>query len=129
MAEAHGRFVPCRSFSGAPTPLSPHPAGRARHGPKAHPRIPDVQRNRFTRDDDAAAEAGDGGHAAAGVYLKRGLVLPYLVVPVAVAVLAGAFLGTKLMERMRNAHVRQVFAAALAVIGVEMLLRGFGVRF
>jgi len=67
--------------------------------------------------------------AAAGVYLKRGLVLPYLVVPVAVSVLGGAFIGTLLMERMSNAHVRQVFAAALAVIGVQMLLRGFGVRF
>jgi uncharacterized membrane protein YfcA len=67
--------------------------------------------------------------AAAGVYLKRGLVLPYLVVPVAVSVLAGAFLGTLLMERMSNAHVRQVFAAALAVIGVQMLLRGLGYGF
>ena len=67
--------------------------------------------------------------AAAGVYLKRGLVLPFLVVPVAVSVLIGAFLGTVIMERMSNARVRQVFAAALAVIGVEMLLRGFGVRF
>jgi uncharacterized membrane protein YfcA len=66
--------------------------------------------------------------AAAGVYLKRGLVLPYLVVPVAVAVLAGAFLGTLIMERMSNAHVRQVFAAALAVIGVQMLLRGLGIQ-
>src|SRR5665213_1096526 len=54
--------------------------------------------------------------AAAGVYLRRGMVLPFLVVPVAVAVLIGAFLGTILMERMSNAHVRQVFAAALAVI-------------
>jgi len=67
--------------------------------------------------------------AAAGVYLKRGLVLPFLVVPVAVSVLIGAFLGTVIMERMSNARVRQVFAAALAVIGVEMLLRGFGIRF
>lgn len=67
--------------------------------------------------------------AAAGVYLRRGLVLPYLVVPVAIAVLAGAFLGTILMERMSNARIRQVFAAALAIIGVEMLLRGLGVRF
>ena len=66
--------------------------------------------------------------SAAGVYLRRGIVLPYLVVPVATAVLAGAFLGTKLMERMSNSHVRKVFAAALAVIGVEMLLRGLGVR-
>lgn len=67
--------------------------------------------------------------AAAGVYLKRGLVLPFLVAPVAVAVLVGAFIGTLLMERMSNAHVRQVFAGALAVIGVEMLLRGFGKGF
>ncbi len=64
---------------------------------------------------------------AAGVYLRRGLVLPYVVVPVAASVLLGAFVGTKLMEHMSNARVRQVFALALAVIGLEMLLRGLGV--
>jgi uncharacterized membrane protein YfcA len=64
--------------------------------------------------------------SAAGVYLKRGLVLPFLVVPVAVAVLIGAFLGTRLMERMSNARIRQVFAAALGVVGVQMILRGLG---
>jgi uncharacterized membrane protein YfcA len=67
--------------------------------------------------------------AAAGVYLRRGLVLPFLVVPVATAVLIGAFLGTMLMERMSNARIRQVFAVALGVIGVEMILRGFKVHF
>jgi uncharacterized membrane protein YfcA len=66
--------------------------------------------------------------AAAGVYLRRGLVLPYLVVPVATGVLAGAFLGTMLMERMSNAWIRRVFAVALGVIGLQMLLRGLGVR-
>ncbi len=66
--------------------------------------------------------------SAAGVYLRRGEVLPYLVAPVATSVLVGAFLGTKLMERMSNARVRQVFAVALGVIGVEMLLRGLGIR-
>ena len=65
--------------------------------------------------------------AASGVYLHRGLVLPFIVVPVASAVLIGAFLGTKLMERMSNNLVRQVFAFALALIGIQMLLRGFGV--
>lgn len=64
---------------------------------------------------------------AAGVYLRRGLVLPWVVVPVASSVLLGAFIGTKLMDRMSNARVRQVFAMALAVIGAEMLLRGMGV--
>jgi uncharacterized membrane protein YfcA len=51
------------------------------------------------------------------------------VVPVAVAALIGAFLGTKIMERMSNARVRQVFAAALSIIGIQMLLRGFGLGF
>ena len=67
--------------------------------------------------------------AGAGVYLRRGLVLPFLVVPVAVAALMGAFLGTMVMERMSNARVRQVFAAALGIIGIQMLLRGFGLGF
>lgn len=67
--------------------------------------------------------------AGAGVYLRRGLVLPFLVVPVAVAALIGAFLGTRIMERMSNARVRQVFAAALSIIGIQMLLRGFGLGF
>jgi uncharacterized membrane protein YfcA len=62
--------------------------------------------------------------AAAGVYLRRGQVLPFLVVPVALGVLSGAFLGTILMERMSNAWIRRVFAIALAVVGVQMLWRG-----
>ncbi|MGN6370492.1 MAG: sulfite exporter TauE/SafE family protein [Phycisphaerae bacterium] len=66
--------------------------------------------------------------SAAGVYLRRGQVLPYLVVPVATAVLIGALVGTKLMERMSNAHIRQIFAVLLGIIGIEMLLRGFGVH-
>jgi uncharacterized membrane protein YfcA len=43
-------------------------------------------------------------------------------------VLAGAFAGTLLMEHMSNNRVRQVFAVALGLVGVEMLLRGFGLR-
>jgi uncharacterized protein len=64
--------------------------------------------------------------AGAGVYLRRGLVLPFLVVPVAVAVVAGALVGTLLMQRMSNKTIRKVFAIAIAVIGLQMLLRGLG---
>lgn len=67
--------------------------------------------------------------SAAGVYLRRGQVLPYLVVPVALSVLGGAFIGTKIMERMSNSHVRKVFAGLLSVMGVQMLLRGLGIDF
>ncbi len=65
--------------------------------------------------------------AAAGVYLRRGMVLPYLVVPVAIAVVLGALSGTLLMERMSNALIRKIFAAAMGIIGIQMLLRGLGI--
>ncbi len=66
--------------------------------------------------------------AGAGVYLHRGDVMPFIVAPVAAAVLLGAYLGTKLMERLSNSRVRQIFAGALGVVGLEMLSRGFGWR-
>ncbi len=64
--------------------------------------------------------------AGAGVYLRRGLVLPYMVVPVAVFVLVGAFLGTIIMEKLSNSLLRKIFALILAVVGIQMLFRGFG---
>ncbi len=62
--------------------------------------------------------------AGAGVYLRRGLVLPFLVAPVALAVVIGAFLGTILMEKMSNNLIRKIFALVLAIAGVQMLVRG-----
>ena len=64
--------------------------------------------------------------AGAGVYLRRGQVLPFMVVPVAVFVLIGAFLGTRIMEKMSNAVIRKIFALILAVVGLQMLWRGLG---
>jgi uncharacterized membrane protein YfcA len=64
--------------------------------------------------------------AGAGVYLRRGQVLPYMVVPVAIFVLIGAFLGTIIMEKLSNSLLRKIFALILAVVGIQMLLRGFG---
>jgi uncharacterized membrane protein YfcA len=64
--------------------------------------------------------------AGAGVYLRRGLVLPYLVVPVAVSVVLGALFGTILMERMSSTMIRKIFALAMGIIGIQMFLRGLG---
>ncbi len=64
--------------------------------------------------------------AGAGVYLRRGLVLPFLVVPVAVFVLIGAFLGTRIMEHLSNSLLRKIFALLLAIVGIQMLIRGLG---
>jgi len=65
--------------------------------------------------------------ASAGIYLGRGDVDPTLVAPVALGVLAGAMLGARLLPRMANRHVRWVFLPVLVVIGIQTLLRGFGV--
>src|SRR6202008_3979836 len=52
--------------------------------------------------------------ATAGVYFARGDIHPLLATPVAVGVLAGAVLGTRLMARMRNTTVRKAFLPVLA---------------
>jgi hypothetical protein len=65
--------------------------------------------------------------ASTGIYLGRGDVDPTLVAPVALGVLAGAIFGARLLPRMANRHVRWVFLPVLVVIGIQTLLRGFGV--
>ena len=66
--------------------------------------------------------------ATAGVYFARGDIHPLLATPVAVGVLAGAVLGTRLMARMRNTTVRKAFLPVLAYLAVSMILRGLGVE-
>jgi uncharacterized membrane protein YfcA len=65
--------------------------------------------------------------ATAGVYFARGDINPLLSAPVAVGVLAGAVLGTRLMARLRNTTVRKAFLPVLAYLALSMLLRGLGV--
>ena len=65
--------------------------------------------------------------ASAGIYLGRGDVDPSLVAPVVLGVLVGAMLGARLLPRLANRHVRWIFLPVLVVIGIQTLLRGFGV--
>jgi uncharacterized protein len=65
--------------------------------------------------------------ATAGVYFARGDIHPLLATPVAVGVLAGAVLGTRLMARLRNTTVRKAFLPVLAYLAGAMILRGLGI--
>jgi uncharacterized protein len=65
--------------------------------------------------------------ATAGVYFVRGDIHPLLATPVAVGVLAGAVLGTRLMARLRNTTVRKAFLPVLAYLAGAMILRGLGI--
>ncbi len=64
--------------------------------------------------------------ASAGIYFSRGDVLPVVAAPVALGVLAGAGVGTRLLVRMHSATLRKIFVPLLLAIAIEMLLRGFG---
>jgi uncharacterized protein len=65
--------------------------------------------------------------ASAGVYFSRGDIHPLIAAPVALGVLGGASVGTRIMERLRSVTLRKLFLPVLVVIALEMILRGFGV--
>ncbi|HUY99227.1 MAG TPA: sulfite exporter TauE/SafE family protein [Thermomicrobiaceae bacterium] len=65
--------------------------------------------------------------ASAGIYFWRGDVVPLIAAPVALGVLVGATVGAKLLVRFSNNTVRLVFVPVLALVAIEMLLRGLGV--
>ncbi len=62
--------------------------------------------------------------AGTSVYLMGGLINPGLAAPVVIGVVAGAFLGTRLLVRLTNQAVRNLFLVVLIVLAVEMLVRG-----
>lgn len=62
--------------------------------------------------------------AGTSVYLSAGLIYPGLIAPIILGVVAGAFIGTRLLVRLSNQAVRQFFLVILLVLGVEMLVRG-----
>ncbi|HEU5409917.1 MAG TPA: sulfite exporter TauE/SafE family protein [Candidatus Acidoferrales bacterium] len=62
--------------------------------------------------------------AGTSVYLVHGLIDPGLAAPVVIGVVAGAFLGTRVLVRISNRAVRQLFLIILIVLAVEMIFRG-----
>jgi len=65
--------------------------------------------------------------ASAGIYFFTGDVNPFIAAPVAVGVLIGAIIGTKILVRIRSSSVRKIFAVIILIVGLEMILRGAGV--
>ena len=65
--------------------------------------------------------------ASAGIYFWRGDVTPLVAGPVAMGVLIGATLGARSLVSFRSETIRILFIAVLAVVSVEMLLRGAGI--
>lgn len=63
--------------------------------------------------------------ASAGVYLSRGYIDPRVAMPVMLGVLAGAFLGSKLLARANVRTLRIVFGLVILSMAIEMIVSGF----
>ena len=46
---------------------------------------------------------------------------PFIVAPVALGILGGALIGSRLLPRTRNPTVRKIFALVLAATAIEMI--------
>jgi uncharacterized membrane protein YfcA len=62
--------------------------------------------------------------AGSSVYLAAGLIDPGTTAPVVLGVLAGALVGTRMLNRLSNRRAQQLFMMILLVLGCEMILRG-----
>jgi uncharacterized membrane protein YfcA len=67
--------------------------------------------------------------ASAAIFFGRGDVHPLVAGPVAVGVLIGAVLGTRVLARLSNTTVRRLFLVVVFYLSATMILRGLGIRF
>jgi len=67
--------------------------------------------------------------ASVGIYLKKGYIDPALTAPVALGVLAGSFLGAKLLPVAPVKILRAVFLTAVFFIALQMIAQGLGLKF
>ncbi len=58
------------------------------------------------------------------IYWYAGYIQVFIAAATAIGVLAGSFVGTKILVRMSNKNIRWLFFAVLSFLGVEMLLKG-----
>lgn len=70
-----------------------------------------------------------GVTAATGssIYWFFGYIQPLFASVTAIGVLAGSFIGARVLIKLRNVTIRYIFMAILAILGIQMILRGLGI--
>ncbi len=64
---------------------------------------------------------------SSAIYWALGYIQPFLIAPTVVGILVGSYFGSKALNRVRGPRLREFFMIILAIVGIEMILRGFGV--
>ncbi|WP_283679779.1 sulfite exporter TauE/SafE family protein [Lentilactobacillus sp. Marseille-Q4993] len=62
--------------------------------------------------------------ASATVYYFNGSIKPHIAVPLALGILVGATIGSRIMQRMTAKTIRIIFIPILFYIGIEMFMKG-----
>lgn len=62
--------------------------------------------------------------ASAGAYLLKGDIRPEIAAPISVGIILGSFIGAKAMVKMPAARIRQIFVVVLAIVSMQMILKG-----
>ncbi|MEJ1295732.1 sulfite exporter TauE/SafE family protein [Latilactobacillus sakei] len=66
--------------------------------------------------------------ASATVYFFSGAILPEIAAPLALGILAGATVGSRIMQHLQPKFIRMIFIPILLYMGLQMVLKGFGVH-
>ncbi|WP_125588309.1 sulfite exporter TauE/SafE family protein [Companilactobacillus jidongensis] len=67
--------------------------------------------------------------ASATVYFFNGSIRPDIAGPLAIGVLIGALIGARVMQVLKPRIIRMIFVPIILYMGVQMVLKGFGVNF
>ncbi len=65
--------------------------------------------------------------SAAWIYLHSGALIPVIVIPSVLGIMAGARVGAAILVRVRPEVIRRVVIVVLLLAGVRALLRGVGI--
>ncbi|WP_395319310.1 sulfite exporter TauE/SafE family protein [Fructilactobacillus frigidiflavus] len=65
--------------------------------------------------------------ASATIYFFNGSILPQIAVPMALGIIVGAAVGSRVMQIMPARMLRMIFIPILLYLGLQMILKGFGV--
>ncbi|MDP4094865.1 MAG: sulfite exporter TauE/SafE family protein [Bacillota bacterium] len=65
--------------------------------------------------------------ASAGVYFTRGNIDPKIAAPVALGVLIGATIGTKVMQQLKSVTLRMIFIPVLLYVSIQMIVKGVNI--
>ena len=63
--------------------------------------------------------------ASAVVYLQRGYIDPVIAMPIVVGVLIGAFVGSKVLMKVRVRPLRILFSVVITILAIEMIYNGY----